>query len=179
MIDPLSSKLVVLASPDSALARAQEFARVHGLAFAVVDQTNESACAEPFCPTLARWDATPYVLCYQGRSVAIMHAGKGTPGPVSASFLSGRAEHRRKFGGGKGQMIAKAVGLSNGVLPTVLDATAGTHSTARDDDTRFPKVMQLLRLVDGLHHPNFRKLEGLLAASDQGVCFRIVDLGML
>ena len=33
--------------------------------------------------------------------------------------------HRRQFGGGSGQMIAKAVGVAPGVRPRVLDATAG------------------------------------------------------
>ena len=33
--------------------------------------------------------------------------------------------HRRKFGGGRGQDIAKAIGLKHGFTPHVLDATAG------------------------------------------------------
>ncbi|MFT6906656.1 MAG: 16S rRNA (guanine1516-N2)-methyltransferase, partial [Oleiphilaceae bacterium] len=41
------------------------------------------------------------------------------------SFLLGKTTHRLNFGGGKGQMIAKAVGLNKGVFPSVLDATAG------------------------------------------------------
>ena len=40
-------------------------------------------------------------------------------------FVSGASAHRRKFGGGKGQSIAKAVGMNKGVTPSVLDATAG------------------------------------------------------
>lgn len=44
---------------------------------------------------------------------------------VVADFVSGSAAHRRQFGGGKGQDIAKAVGLSKGFFPHVLDATAG------------------------------------------------------
>ena len=45
--------------------------------------------------------------------------------PVVVDFVGGKADHRRKFGGGKGQDIAKAVGLNKGVTPSVLDATAG------------------------------------------------------
>ncbi|MCF7202087.1 class I SAM-dependent methyltransferase [Pseudomonas sp. JM10B5a] len=47
------------------------------------------------------------------------------PGPVRVDFLEGAAAHRRQFGGGSGQMIAKAVGVQPGVRPQVLDATAG------------------------------------------------------
>jgi 16S rRNA (guanine1516-N2)-methyltransferase len=51
--------------------------------------------------------------------------GKKAPGPTWCDFVSGAVAHRRKFGGGRGQMIAKAVGLKQGVTPSVLDATAG------------------------------------------------------
>lgn len=46
-------------------------------------------------------------------------------GAVYVDFVNGTVAHRRKFGGGKGQSIAKAVGLNKGIVPTVLDATAG------------------------------------------------------
>ncbi|WP_330961623.1 class I SAM-dependent methyltransferase [Photobacterium sp. 53610] len=46
-------------------------------------------------------------------------------GAVYVDLAGGAAAHRRKFGGGRGQAIAKAVGLKSGVTPTVLDATAG------------------------------------------------------
>lgn len=47
------------------------------------------------------------------------------PGPIRVDFIEGALAHRRQFGGGSGQMIAKAVGIQSGVRPTVLDATAG------------------------------------------------------
>ena len=46
-------------------------------------------------------------------------------GLVYVDFASGSVAHRRKFGGGKGQSIAKAVGLKAGVDIHVIDATAG------------------------------------------------------
>lgn len=49
------------------------------------------------------------------------HYGK----PLSVDYTAGRADHRRRFGGGRGQLIAKACGLSKGVTPCVVDATAG------------------------------------------------------
>jgi 16S rRNA (guanine1516-N2)-methyltransferase len=46
-------------------------------------------------------------------------------GLVFVDFVSGAVAHRRKFGGGKGQAIAKAIGLKAGVQVDVIDATAG------------------------------------------------------
>ena len=46
-------------------------------------------------------------------------------GAIRVDFVTGASAHRRKFGGGKGQAIAKAVGLNKGATPHVLDATAG------------------------------------------------------
>lgn len=51
--------------------------------------------------------------------------GPQAPGPVRVDFVEGGAAHRRQFGGGSGQMIAKAVGIQPGIRPSVLDATAG------------------------------------------------------
>lgn len=44
---------------------------------------------------------------------------------ILVDFVTGAVAHRRKFGGGRGQHIAKAVGLKQGVNPSVVDGTAG------------------------------------------------------
>jgi 16S rRNA (guanine1516-N2)-methyltransferase len=54
-----------------------------------------------------------------------VECGPQAPGPVRVDFLEGAVAHRRQFGGGSGQMIAKAVGIQPGIRPSVLDATAG------------------------------------------------------
>lgn len=46
-------------------------------------------------------------------------------GGVYVDLTDGAAAHRRKFGGGRGQSIAKAIGLKKGHTPSVLDGTAG------------------------------------------------------
>lgn len=46
-------------------------------------------------------------------------------GAVFVDFVAGVMAHRRKFGGGRGEAIAKAVGVKSGYLPSVIDATAG------------------------------------------------------
>lgn len=57
--------------------------------------------------------------------VQLLQLGPDSPGPVRVDFVEGAAAHRRQFGGGSGQMIAKAVGVQPGVRPHILDATAG------------------------------------------------------
>lgn len=46
-------------------------------------------------------------------------------GAVYVDFVAGTMAHRRKFGGGRGEAIAKAVGVKGNELPSVIDATAG------------------------------------------------------
>lgn len=46
-------------------------------------------------------------------------------GAVYVDFINGALAHRRKFGGGRGEAIAKAVGIKKAYLPNVIDATAG------------------------------------------------------
>ncbi len=45
---------------------------------------------------------------------------------LSVDFIGGSLGHRKKYGGGKGQIIARAIGIKQGKpAPRVLDATAG------------------------------------------------------
>ena len=66
-----------------------------------------------------------FVLLEDGDGLALQELGPGAPGPIRADFAAGAAEHRRRFGGGRGQMIARAVGLNKVRSLRVLDATAG------------------------------------------------------
>jgi 16S rRNA (guanine1516-N2)-methyltransferase len=66
-----------------------------------------------------------FVLVVAPHAIELQQTGRKAPGPIRAEFTEGAVDHRRKFGGGKGQMIAKAVGIKAGVYPWVLDATAG------------------------------------------------------
>ncbi|MFW5426883.1 MAG: class I SAM-dependent methyltransferase [Methylophagaceae bacterium] len=45
--------------------------------------------------------------------------------PIFIDFEQGKNAHRRQFGGGRGQPLAKAIGLKKGATPTIIDATAG------------------------------------------------------
>ncbi|MQT29465.1 SAM-dependent methyltransferase [Pseudomonas sp. FSL R10-1350] len=64
------------------------------------------------------------------QGLQLQQLGPDAPGPVRVDFVEGGAAHRRLFGGGTGQMIAKAVGIQQGVRPRVLDATAGLGKDA-------------------------------------------------
>lgn len=46
-------------------------------------------------------------------------------GGIFVDFVEGAMAHRRRFGGGRGEAVAKAVGIKSGYLPAVVDATAG------------------------------------------------------
>lgn len=65
------------------------------------------------------------LLVIDEQGVYLQQTGPKAPGPVRVDFVEGQAAHRRKFGGGAGQQIAKAVGLKSGVRPCVADVTAG------------------------------------------------------
>lgn len=73
-------------------------------------------------------DSNPsYRVVFSSAMIYLLDAGATK---VYVDFVEGELAHRRKFGGGKGQMIAKAVGLNKGFVPTVLDATAGLGADA-------------------------------------------------
>lgn len=46
-------------------------------------------------------------------------------GAIYVDFVTGTMAHRRLFGGGRGEAVAKAVGIKGDYLPDVVDATAG------------------------------------------------------
>lgn len=60
-----------------------------------------------------------------GYRLELRHTGADAPGPVYVDFVAGSVGHRRRFGGGRKQPLARAVGLKGGALPLVIDATAG------------------------------------------------------
>ena len=79
-------------------------------------------------------DNTPtrhlYTLAFDEDAVRL-HSHSGDKNlPILVELHIGEADYRRKHGGGKGQMIAKAVGISGNFKPRVLDATAGLGSDA-------------------------------------------------
>jgi len=106
------SGLLVICNHEPDRSRAAEAARE--LAVPLLIQMAPADLSEP-----------AFALVYAPEGWALHHTGRKAPGPVQVDFLSGAADHRRRYGGGKGQMIARAMGLRSGVYPRVLDVTAG------------------------------------------------------
>ncbi len=74
--------------------------------------------------------AAKYLLVVDADGIGIKQTGPHTTGIVTVDFIAGAANHRRLYGGGKSQLIAKAVGLNKGIHPTILDATTGLGADA-------------------------------------------------
>ena len=51
-------------------------------------------------------------------------------GGIFVDFVGGAMAHRRKFGGGRGEAVAKAVGIKGDYLPDVVDATTHVLSSS-------------------------------------------------
>ncbi len=72
------------------------------------------------CDSPAGW-----YLTLQDGALVLRNADLPKQGDILVDFASGAATHRRKFGGGKAEGIAKAVGLNKKPDLSVIDATAG------------------------------------------------------
>ncbi|SDZ84017.1 class I SAM-dependent methyltransferase [Microbulbifer marinus] len=107
----MSNALAIVASAAEYLAAAQSLATQ--LQISCLD------CRDP-----VEIDEFSYVLQLDER-LQLRATGRKAPGPVAVDFVGGALAHRRKYGGGKGQQIAKAVGVRGGFYPRVVDATAG------------------------------------------------------
>jgi 16S rRNA (guanine1516-N2)-methyltransferase len=66
-----------------------------------------------------------FLLQMHHHALELCQLDKPKLGAIKVDFVQGAVAHRRKFGGGRGQDIAKAVGLKHGFTPHILDATAG------------------------------------------------------
>ncbi len=74
---------------------------------------------------LTHSDESVFALVLTSEQLELRKVDEPKLGAIFVDWVSGAVAHRRKFGGGKGQSIAKAAGLNKGVTPTVLDGTAG------------------------------------------------------
>jgi 16S rRNA (guanine1516-N2)-methyltransferase len=96
---------------------------------ALLCQRGEQLAAELELTWCADLDAAmlqaDFVLCVTPDGLHLQQTGKGAPGPVKVDFAGGKQAWRQRHGGGKSQLIARAVGLHKGARPEILDATAG------------------------------------------------------
>ena len=73
--------------------------------------------------------ATHYLVLTHER-LELREQGPSAPGPVYVDFITGAADYRRRWGGGRQQPLARAVGLKGSAGPTVIDLTAGLGQDA-------------------------------------------------
>ncbi|MCO6412773.1 MAG: class I SAM-dependent methyltransferase [Thiogranum sp.] len=66
-----------------------------------------------------------FYLALGDAGLELRQAGENAPGPIRIDFLGGALGHRLRFGGGRGQPLARAVGMKSGFSPSIWDATAG------------------------------------------------------
>ncbi|MGZ0709444.1 class I SAM-dependent methyltransferase [Coraliomargarita sp. W4R53] len=71
-----------------------------------------------------------YFFLFSDEGLALVQINQESLLSIRADFYSPTVNYRRHKGGGKGQMIAKAVGFNSGQAPSVLDATAGLGGDA-------------------------------------------------
>lgn len=70
-------------------------------------------------------ESLTHCLEFSSEGLALRSFGKLAPGPIRVDFVGGAMGHRRRYGGGRKQLIGKAVGIKPKEKRTVIDATAG------------------------------------------------------
>lgn len=93
-------------------------------------QCEDLTQTERFQQLMQRWGLTHdeqsvFALVLTDERLELRKLDEPKLGAIFVDLAGGAVAHRRKFGGGKGQAIAKAAGLNKGSTPTVLDGTAG------------------------------------------------------
>lgn len=124
-------------------------------------------------PLVSSTEAYDFLLEVCSSGVGLVQTGPKAPGAVRVDFDSGAVAHRRKFGGGMGQQIVKACGVSSSFKPYIADLTAGLGRDSFVLATVGCKVQMVERspivhalLEDGLQRATFTddpELAGIIA----------------
>lgn len=89
-------------------------------------------------------------------------------GELQVNFVSGAVAHRLRFGGGRGQALAKAMGLRAGKTPMIVDATAGL---GRDAFLLASLGAQVI-LIERSEKMHALLVQGMKQAAQEGGAFR-------
>ncbi len=89
------------------------------------------------------------------------------PSDLIVDFNGGAVGHRLKFGGGRGQALPKACGLSKGQTPRIVDATAGLGR----DSFLLASLGAEVTLIERSKHMHRLLEDGLARAQDAGSAF--------
>jgi 16S rRNA (guanine1516-N2)-methyltransferase len=90
-----------------------------------------------------------------------------TPAKLLVDFTGGAIGHRLKYGGGRGQALSKACGLSKGKTPSIADATAGLGR----DSFLLASLGAEVKLIERSKHLHKLLEEGIARARDSGYPF--------
>ena len=83
---------------------------------------------------------------------------------LAVDFINGAIEHRRRFGGGRQQALARAIGLKRGVAPEVVDATAGLGR----DAFLLASLGATVTMIERSKHVHALLCSAMAAAKDAG-----------
>ncbi|AGI33813.1 TPA: class I SAM-dependent methyltransferase [Mannheimia haemolytica] len=96
----------------------------------MIQLINETQQHDKFRQICDKWQlvedkSSPLALVLTEERLELRKLDEPKLGAIAVNFVDGTMAHRRKFGGGRGEAVAKAVGIKGDYLPTVIDATAG------------------------------------------------------
>ena len=148
----MKNYITVCFESDTVAKAATQFAKQHTLELNTLDSIS-----------------TPFSLYYKNDCVELIDNQNNTA--IQVDFISGALAHRQKYGGGKGQSIAKAIGIKKYKLPLhVLDVTAGLAKDAFvlaclgcsvTMIERHPIIAELVKnaLKQAENEPNFQSIQ--------------------
>ncbi|HHJ17250.1 MAG TPA: 16S rRNA methyltransferase [Gammaproteobacteria bacterium] len=90
-----------------------------------LDARATALCKRFGLPRLKQAPATSYVLYLDNEGLQLRAPDATEGGTVRVDFVGGALGHRLRFGGGRGQPLARAAGVKPGFDPVIWDATAG------------------------------------------------------
>lgn len=113
------SKITVHSTAAPRIAVTTELPTLAAAAIALATELGLPLLADPVAvsPT--------HLLALTRERLELRQLGPGAPGPIHVDFTAGTLAHRRRFGGGRHQPLARAIGLKGAAAPLVVDATAG------------------------------------------------------
>ncbi|MBI4792882.1 MAG: class I SAM-dependent methyltransferase [Deltaproteobacteria bacterium] len=160
------------------------------LALLCEDQSKRTQAAELAAglaiPLVTDGDGCDFLLALTGDRLELRQAGARSPGPVSVDFAAGALHYRRRFGGGRKEPLARAVGLKANRCPLVLDATAGLGRDSFMLASLGCRVLMMERspiiaalLADGLQRAALDPELAAIAARLSVTCVDCLTLGQL
>lgn len=89
---------------------------------------------------------------------------KQSSSDLRVDFVKGAVAHRLRFGGGRGQPLAKAMGLRGGNTPVIIDATAGLGR----DSFLLASLGARVTMIERSETMHFLLAEGMARAAKEG-----------